>query len=117
MLKPNGTVYLLATACFAALALTVPARAQPMYVDDNLVLNVHSEANQGGERVATIETGDQVEVLERVENSAHVRLPDGREGWVGAGYLTADAPAVIRLKELQAAAPSAEKEAAQKKLS
>lgn len=30
-----------------------------------------------------------------------VRLQDGREGWVGANYLTGEAPALVRLKELQ----------------
>ena len=111
--------------CCGALMLPVTVLAQQMYVDDKLVLNVHAEANQGGEKVATIETGDEVELLERVDASAHIRLPDGREGWVGANYLTADPPAVIRLRALRAETaaaaptpqgPSPEAEAAQKKL-
>jgi Bacterial SH3 domain len=111
--------------CWCVLMLPVAAVAQQMYVDDKLVLNVHAEANQGGEKVATIETGDEVELLERVDASAHIRLPDGREGWVGANYLTADPPAVIRLKALRAETaaaaptsqgPSPEAEATQKKL-
>jgi Bacterial SH3 domain len=107
---------------YGLLAVHGTVAAQQMYVDDKLVLNVHSEANQGGEKVATIETGDQVELLERVESFARVRLSDGREGWVGANYLTSNAPAVIRLKELESAAPgelpgpSPEEEAARKKL-
>jgi len=108
-------------ACVVSLTLSTSVYAQQMYVDDKLVLNVHSEVNQGGEKVATIETGDQVELLERADNSARVRLPDGREGWVGANYLTAEAPAIVRLKELQTkepqtAGPTPEQEAAQKKL-
>ena len=81
--------------------------AQQLYVADKLVLNVYTEADQGSSRVATIETGDTVEELERSENFVRVRLPDGREGWVGANYLTAQPPAIVRLKELQAAQPGA----------
>lgn len=90
-----------AVAAFASGAL----HAQQLYVADKLVLNVYQEADQGSGRVATIETGDTVEEIERSENFVHVRLPDGREGWVGANYLTAQPPAIVRLKELQAAQP------------
>jgi uncharacterized protein YgiM (DUF1202 family) len=92
-------------------ALADGASSQSLYVSDKLVLNVYSEANQGGGRVATIETGDAVEELERVDNFVRVRLSDGREGWVGANYLSTVPPAILQLKQLQsmpaaAAAPS-----------
>lgn len=77
---------------------------QPMrrlFVSDKLVLNVYSEVDQGGSRVATIETGDAVDELERDQSFVRVRLQDGREGWVGANYLTSDAPAAVQLRELQ----------------
>ena len=77
------------------------ASSEPLYVSDKLVLNVYAEANQGGGRVATIETGDAVEELERVDNFVRVRLSDGREGWVGANYLSTQPPAVVQLKQLQ----------------
>ena len=80
---------------------------QTRYVSDKLVLNVYAEADQGSGRVATISTGDSVEELERSGNMVRVRLEDGREGWVGANYLTSDAPAAVRLRELQRAQKSA----------
>lgn len=85
-----------------------PAAAQPMqrYVSDKLVLNVYAEADQDSARVATIQTGDAVDELERSGNLVRVRLEDGREGWVGASYLASDAPAVVRLRELQRQTPS-----------
>jgi SH3 domain protein len=90
-----------------------PAGTVRLFVSDKLVLNVYSEPDQGGERVATIETGDAVEELERADNFVRVRLENGGEGWVGANYLTADAPAAVRLRELQreqkAAAPAVDK--------
>jgi hypothetical protein len=74
---------------------------QRRYVSDKLVLNVYAGAEQGSERVATIQTGDEVEEIERDGNLVHVRLADGREGWVGSNYLTGDVPAAARLRELE----------------
>lgn len=74
---------------------------QRRFVSDKLVLNVYAEADQGSARVATIQSGDFVEELERTANLVRVRLEDGREGWVGANYLTSDPPAATRLRELQ----------------
>lgn len=87
---------------------------QQVFVSDKLVLNVYAEADQSSERVATIETGDLVEEVERAENFVRVRLADGREGWVGANYLTTDAPAVVRLRDQQRQQKSAV-QAAEKK--
>ena len=80
---------------------TPPAVPQQRYVSDKLVLNVYAEPDQGSSRVATIQTGDAVEELERSGNLVRVRLEDGREGWVGSSYLTSEAPAAVRLRELQ----------------
>lgn len=93
----------------SAIALSLAsliADGQQLYVDDKLVLNVYAEVDQGGGRVATIETGDVVEEIERVEKFVRVRLSDGREGWVGSSYLTSQPPAIVRLKELQAGQPA-----------
>jgi SH3 domain protein len=93
------TVSLLAAVTLLASAAT---QAEQLYVLDKLVLNVYAEANQDSERIETIETGDAVEEIERVDNFVRVRLEDGREGWVGANYVSTQPPAIIRLKELQA---------------
>ena len=82
-------------------ATSEPSVPQVRYVSDKLVLNVYAQPDQSSARVATIQTGDAVEEIERSANFVRVRLADGREGWVGANYLTSDAPAVVRLRELQ----------------
>jgi len=79
---------------------------QQRFVSDKLVLNVYAAAEQGSGRVATIQTGDAVEELERSGTMVRVRLEDGREGWVGASYLVSDAPAIVRLRELQRQQPN-----------
>lgn len=83
-------------------AQTQPSAAvQRLYVSDKLVLNVYAEADPSSSRVATIETGDAVDELERGQNFIRVRLANGIEGWVGSSYLTGDAPATVQLRELQ----------------
>lgn len=112
-MKTSGAHRCLLVATISLVTATLPLAAlsqeeappttapQVRYVSDKLVLNVYAEAGQGSSRVATIQTGDTVEELERSGNMVRVRLEDGREGWVGANYLTSDAPAAVRLRELQ----------------
>jgi hypothetical protein len=99
-----ATISLL-TATLPGTGLAQEEAAAPVpqirYVSDKLVLNVYAQVDQSGGRVATIQTGDSVEELERSGTMVRVRLEDGREGWVGANYLTSDAPATVRLRELQ----------------
>jgi hypothetical protein len=88
------------------------AYADPQYVSDKLVVNVYAEADQESSKVATLDSGDAVEGIEKVDTYTHVRLADSREGWIKSSYLTVQKPAVVRLKELEkergasAAAPS-----------
>lgn len=89
-----------------ALVSLGPAHAEQMFVIDKVLLNVYVEPNQDSGRVATLETGDIVEAIDELEPYVRVRLPDGREGWVRANYLTKQAPAILRLKELQSGQPA-----------
>jgi SH3 domain protein len=99
------------TLILLTLAVTsAAAQAEQLYVADKLVLNVYAEPDQASARVATIETGDAVEALERRDNFVHVQLSDGQAGWVGANYLVSQAPAIVRLKELQSSQPGGSNE-------
>jgi hypothetical protein len=87
------------------------AQAEQLYIIDKLVVGVYPQADSEEGKLANLETGDAVEELERIDKHVRVRLSDGTEGWVKANYLTAQPPAIVRLKELQAsgatpAAPS-----------
>jgi len=82
-------------ACVAALAaalLAAGAHAETLYVIDQLIVTVSSSADDTGERVATIHSGDGVEVLEQHDAYAHVRLASGAEGWVKSSYLSPQLP-------------------------
>jgi uncharacterized protein YgiM (DUF1202 family) len=86
----------------ASLVLAVSrARAETAYVSDQLVLNVYTEQNQQGQRLATLHSGARVETLATSADFTQVRLPDGTTGWVKSSYLTTDEPAAVRLKQLQ----------------
>jgi Bacterial SH3 domain len=83
--------------------LSAPAlHAESLYVIEQLVVAVVSAPDASGERVATLKSGDRVEVLERTGEQVHVRLAGGREGWVRASYLSADEPLRVRLAQRDA---------------
>jgi hypothetical protein len=81
-------------------ALAAPAaRAETLYVVEQLVVNVNSAPDASGERIATVKSGEGVEVLERVRDEVHVKLAGGKDGWIRASYLSADEPLRPRLAQ------------------
>ena len=86
----------------SGLAVTAVLHAESLYVIEQLVVGVSSTADAGGERVATLRSGDRVEALERTGDEVHVRLANGLEGWVRAAYLSADEPLRVRLAQRDA---------------
>jgi hypothetical protein len=79
-------------AALAGALVCASARAETRYVIDQLIVSVSSTADEAGERVASIHSGDSVEVLDRRDAYAHVRLSSGTEGWVKTSYLSAELP-------------------------
>jgi hypothetical protein len=80
------------------------ARAESLYVIEQLVVNVSSTPDATGERIATVKSGDQVEVLERAGDEVHARLASGRDGWIRSGYLSATEPLRVQLAASRAEA-------------
>lgn len=91
----------LALSLAALLALTT-AHAETLYVVEQLVVNVNSAPDASGERIATVKSGEGVELLERQGEQVHVRLAGGRDGWIRAGYLSAAAPLRTQLAQRDA---------------
>jgi hypothetical protein len=73
-----------------------------LYVVEQVVVSLNSQADGGGERVAALKSGDRVELIERAGEAVHVRLPDGKEGWVRAIYVSGDEPMRPRLQQSEA---------------
>jgi hypothetical protein len=88
-------------ALLVALAATTLAHADAgtLYVIEQLVVNVNSAPDASGERIATVKSGEKLEVIERAGEQVHVKLANGHDGWIRAGYLTADEPLRARLTE------------------
>jgi hypothetical protein len=68
------------------------ARAEGFYVIEQLVVSVNSAPGGAGERIASLHSGERVEVIERAGEEVHVRLAGGKDGWIRAAYLSADEP-------------------------
>jgi Bacterial SH3 domain len=81
--------------------LTARVTAATAYVSDELVLGVYSEQNNQGQRLTTLHSGASVDTLAVNGDFTQVRLNDGTIGWVKSAYLTTQAPAVVRIKQLQ----------------
>ncbi len=94
----------LPTALLVACGLSATtARAEGLYVIEQLVVSVNSAPGGVGERIASLHSGERVEVIERAGEEVHVRLAGGKDGWLRSAYLSADEPL-----RLQLAARSAE---------
>jgi hypothetical protein len=88
-------------AAAAMVLMAASGRAATAYVTDELVLNVYSEQNQQGQRLATLHSGANVETLATSGDYTQVRLGDGVTGWVKSTFLTTDVPATVRVKQLE----------------
>ena len=86
--------------------------AETAYVTDNLRLGLHNAADTSDRAFQTLESGQEIEVLNRDRNYAHVRLPDGVEGYLKAAYLVFDKPAKLIVAETQARVEQLETELA-----
>jgi SH3 domain protein len=79
-----------------------PVPAQGDYVRDELRINMRSGPGVQYRIVKLLRSGDKVERLAEQEDWIQVRLGEGEEGWVPAGYLTVDPPPSVALPRLQA---------------
>ncbi len=91
-------------AVAAAQGIAGVAVAESAWVKDEIRLNLRTGPGTSFRIVAAIETGDAVEVLERRESWTRVRIRDGDEGWIPAGYLQDTMPDRLRVARFEAEA-------------
>ena len=86
------------------LAWLSASAAEPatLYVVEQVVVNVNSAPDASGERIATVKSGEALQVIEKSGEQVHVKLANGKDGWVRAGYLQADEPLKPRLAQREA---------------
>jgi SH3 domain protein len=88
--------------CGLVLLLPLLAVAETAYVTDNLRLGLHQAADTSDRAFRTLDSGQELEILTRDRNYAHVSLPDGVQGYVKAAYLVDEKPAKLIVAETQA---------------
>ena len=93
---------LAAPGAAARLAQRQRRRAATLYVVEQVVVNVNSAPDASGERIATVKSGEALQVIEKSGEQVHVKLASGKDGWVRAGYLPADEPLKPRLAQREA---------------
>lgn len=99
-----------ALAVFALLAFAPALAAQTAYVTDNLRLGLHRAEDTSDRAFRTLESGQELTILTRGPLYAQVRLPDGTEGWVKAGFLVDDKPARLIVDQTRAELERVQKE-------
>lgn len=86
------------------LVAVVPATVfgQTAYVTDQLRLGLHRAEDTSDRSFRTLESGQELDILDRNRNYARVQLPDGTEGYVKAAYLVFEKPASLIVDEIRA---------------
>lgn len=87
-----------------ALLVLLPslAVAETAYVTDTLQLGLHRAADTSDRPFRSLDSGQELEILSRTTYYANVRLADGTEGYVKAGFLVSDKPARLIVAETMA---------------
>jgi len=90
----------LRASLWVALALASSlSHAETTYVNDQLIVGVTATTEAESERVAQVKSGDKLEVIERDGDQTHIKLSNGKDGWVKSSYLTNEPPPQVRLTE------------------
>lgn len=84
----------------AASGLPQAAGAETAWVRGEVRLNLRTGPTTGHRIVGGVKTGDRVEIVGRAEDWTRIREPSGLEGWIPAGYLDPEPPAVVRVDQL-----------------
>jgi SH3 domain protein len=86
----------------ALILISVSAsHAETMYISDAIQVNMRTGRGFQYKILAMINSGQVVEVIEREDQYAKIRIPNGREGWVESQYLTPNKPSRLLLESLE----------------
>ncbi len=92
---------LIALISLSVVSYSASVRAETMYITDILRITVREGSGSEFKIIDVIESGHEVEVISTVDEWAKVRLPNGKEGWLIAKYLTPKKSGGIDFRKLQ----------------
>ena len=75
------------------LSVTTQVLAEKRYVTDRVLLGIHTKADARSTLIKSVPSGTELEVTDTVAGFLKVRLEDGTEGWVSAGFVMKETPA------------------------
>jgi hypothetical protein len=81
--------------------LVLAGAAAAAHITDKLVVGMYPGPLAEGQPLQLLSSGTPLEVLQRKQGFAQVRLADDRRGWVEARYVTDEKPAKAMLLETQ----------------
>ena len=90
----------------------VPAFAGTSYVTDRFEVNVRAGAGMEYRIIRMLNSGQQVEILERGTDWTRIQIPGGQEGWTLTRFLQSDPPARVTVRDLTARIEPLERERA-----
>ena len=97
----NSLIKLITVTLILSAVVSYSAQAETMYVTDILKITVREGGGPDYKITDVIESGQEIEVISSGGEWGKVRLPDGKEGWLIAKYLTSQKPGSAALKKLQ----------------
>ena len=83
------------------LLTAIPLSAEQAWVKDYHRLNLRSGPGVEFRIRGSLETGNEVTILERGDGWTRIQLTDVGEGWIPEGYLQSVAPARVRLDDIE----------------
>jgi SH3 domain protein len=98
----NAKSLIIAGLCLTLTLLSSLSQAETRYVTDVVVLRLRDEKGSDQNSQGVVTSGQAVDVIKLEDQWAHVRVVDGREGWVLKRYLIPQKTNALKLKNLQA---------------
>ncbi len=95
---------LLPLAALVAIGSMLAASAgaqQQAWVQGDVRVNLRTGPSTGHRIIGAVETGDSLQLLERVEGWAHVQA-NGRSGWIPERFVAPEPPPALRVASLEA---------------
>jgi SH3 domain protein len=74
---------------------------ETLYVTDQLLLGLYANNDASGKRIATLESGEELELLDRNKNYAKIKTNGGSIGWVKTAFLVTEKPAKLLIKDAE----------------